>query len=153
MLGDRLDRHGGGKGANAAVAAARLGADVRLVAAVGDDDLGAQALEELAAEGVGLEGAERLSDVPTGAALIVVDAAGENQIAVGAGANARVGETLVGRALPAAARRRRCRAGELRDPARRDRRGGRAWRAPRTSRWCSTPRRCCPASSRPPVRG
>jgi len=100
VLGDRLDRHGGGKGANAAVAAARLGADVRLVAAVGDDDLGAQALEELAAEGVGLEGAERLSDVPTGAALIVVDAAGENQIAVGAGANARVGETLVGRALP-----------------------------------------------------
>ena len=99
VLGERLDRHGGGKGANAAVAAARLGADVRLVAAVGTDDLGAQALDELAAEGVGLDRVRRLEGVPTGAALIVVDADGENQIAVGAGANGRLGRALVAEAL------------------------------------------------------
>jgi ribokinase len=99
VLGERLDRHGGGKGANAAVAAARLGADVRLVAAVGTDDLGAQALDELAAEGVGLDHMRRLEGVPTGAALIVVDADGENQIAVGAGANGRLGRALVADAL------------------------------------------------------
>src|SRR4051812_23132663 len=79
VLGERLDRHGGGKGANAAVAAARLGAEVRLVAAVGDDDLGEHALAELSEEGVRLERVVRLGGVPTGAALIVVDAAGENQ--------------------------------------------------------------------------
>jgi len=87
VVGERLERHGGGKGANAAVAAARLGADVELVAAVGDDELGREALTELDAEGVGLGAVARLDGVPTGAALIVVDAAGENQIAVGAGAN------------------------------------------------------------------
>jgi ribokinase len=101
VLGERLDRHGGGKGANAAVAAARLGADVSLVAAVGTDDLGRQAVDELAAEGVRVDHVRRLDDVPTGAALIVVDAGGENQIAVGAGANGRLGRDLVAEALEA----------------------------------------------------
>jgi ribokinase len=99
VVGRRLERHGGGKGANAAVAAARLGAAVALVGAVGDDELGSAALAELEAEGVALDAVARLGDEPTGAALIVVDAAGENQIAVAAGANSQVGAGLVGRAL------------------------------------------------------
>ena len=87
VVGPAVERHGGGKGANAAVAAARLGARVALIGAVGDDDLGAGALAELRGEGVDVERVAVLAGVPTGAALIVVDTAGENQIAVGAGAN------------------------------------------------------------------
>jgi ribokinase len=87
VVGAGPHRHGGGKGANAAVAAARLGAAVRLIGAVGTDDNGSAALAELVAEGVDISGVQRLDSEPTGVALIVVDAAGENQIAVGAGAN------------------------------------------------------------------
>jgi ribokinase len=98
-LGRRIDRHGGGKGANAAVAAARLGADVALVGAVGADDLGDAALAELGAEGVDVSSVAVHDDEPTGTALIVVDEAGENQIAVGAGANAALGAAHVRREL------------------------------------------------------
>ncbi|MEP6953374.1 MAG: PfkB family carbohydrate kinase [Solirubrobacteraceae bacterium] len=87
VIGPGVGSHGGGKGANAAVAAARLGASVALIGAVGDDDFGSRALSDLRAESVDVEAVAVLADVPTGAALIVVDAAGENQIAVGAGAN------------------------------------------------------------------
>lgn len=87
VVGETVRRHGGGKGANAAVAAARAGAAVRLVGAVGADDTGAAALAELRAEGVDTAGVAVLPDVATGVALIVVDGRGENQIAVGAGAN------------------------------------------------------------------
>lgn len=90
VVGDGMERFGGGKGANAAVAAARAGAAVALVGAVGDDDLGAGALDELRAEGVDVTGVAVLAGRATGVALIVVDGAGENQIAVGAGANALV---------------------------------------------------------------
>ncbi|WP_218595591.1 PfkB family carbohydrate kinase [Pseudonocardia oceani] len=90
VVGDRMERFGGGKGANAAVTAARAGAAVALVGAVGDDDLGAGALDELRAEGVDVTGVAVLEGRATGVALIVVDGAGENQIAVGAGANALV---------------------------------------------------------------
>jgi ribokinase len=100
-----FERHGGGKGANQAVAAARLGADVALVAAVGADDLGAEALAELEREGVDCGAVARLDDEPTGVALIVVDAAGENQIAVASGANARLDPVLVVEALARAAPR------------------------------------------------
>jgi ribokinase len=87
VVGGGLQRFGGGKGANAAVAAARLGATVRLLGAVGADDDGRRTLEDLAGDGVDVSGVAVLDDVATGAALIVVDAAGENQIAVAAGAN------------------------------------------------------------------
>ena len=90
VVGAGVARFGGGKGANAAVAAARVGARVRLVGAVGADDLGAAALDELRAEGVDTTAVAVLAGHPTGVALIVVDGAGENQIAVGAGANAAV---------------------------------------------------------------
>jgi ribokinase len=77
----------GGKGANQAVAAARLGADVTLVCCVGHDTLAEEALpreERLTVE------AQRV-DAPTGVALILVDAEGENQIVVAPGANADLG--------------------------------------------------------------
>jgi ribokinase len=87
VVGPGVERHGGGKGANAAVAAARAGGAVELVGAVGADAAGATALDELRAEGIGLTGVVTLDHVPTGMALIVVAPGGENQIAVGAGAN------------------------------------------------------------------
>jgi ribokinase len=77
----------GGKGANQAVAAARLGADVRFLGAVGDDEFAEQALSGLRAAGVEIEVARRGD---TGIALIVVAADGDNQIVVVPGANATV---------------------------------------------------------------
>lgn len=102
VVGPGVERHGGGKGANAAVAAARAGGTVRYVGAIGDDDLGRAALAELSAEGVVVDDVETVPDCPTGVALIVVDHAGENQIAVGAGANGRVDAHRVRDALSAA---------------------------------------------------
>jgi ribokinase len=99
VVGPRVEHFGGGKGANAAVAAARAGADVLLIGAVGADDTGRAALDELRGEGVRVDGVAVLDGVPTGVALIVVDAAGENQIAVGAGANAGVERDQVRAAL------------------------------------------------------
>ena len=99
VVGDGPRSFGGGKGANAAVAAARAGAAVVLVGAVGADQTGAETLERLAAEGVDVAAVARLDEVPTGVALIVVDAAGENQIAVGAGANGALGADAVQKAL------------------------------------------------------
>jgi ribokinase len=99
VSGGTFARHGGGKGANQAVAAARVGAQVKIVGAVGDDELGEQALAELAAEGVDVDAVARLEGVATGVAAIVVDAAGENQIAVASGANAEVDPEHVTAAL------------------------------------------------------
>lgn len=87
VVGPAVQQFGGGKGANAAVAAARNGAVVRLVGAVGADDLGTAAIEQLRGDGVDITNVRRL-DTSTGTAFIVVDDHGENQIAVGAGANA-----------------------------------------------------------------
>lgn len=99
VVGPRMARFGGGKGANAAVAASRAGAGVVLVGAVGADDIGAAAVTELRADGVDTSGVAVLEDEATGVALIVVDAAGENQIAVGAGANGAVAASTVTSAL------------------------------------------------------
>jgi ribokinase len=79
----------GGKGANQAAAAARLGANVPFVAAIGTDDLGDQAFAALEAEGVVLEHVRRVSQ-PTGVAAVVIDATGENSIIVNPGANAEL---------------------------------------------------------------
>src|SRR4051812_9160738 len=96
VIGGRFGRHGGGKGANQAVAASRAGARVRFVGAVGDDDFGAAAIDELRSEGIDVGAIARLRDEPTGVALIAVDRAGDNQIAVASGANACVDGTAVG---------------------------------------------------------
>jgi len=85
----------GGKSANQAVAAARLGTSVAFVGAVGDDDFGADAVAALEREGIDCSGVARLDDAPTGVALIAVDEAGENQIAVASGANARLASPAV----------------------------------------------------------
>ena len=87
VLADGLSLEPGGKGANQAVAAARDGAAVAMVGAVGSDALAGAALAGLEAAGVDVS---RVARVPgaTGAASVVVDAAGRNQIVVGPGANA-----------------------------------------------------------------
>nr|WP_064570396.1 PfkB family carbohydrate kinase [Gordonia sp. LAM0048] len=103
VVGPTVTRHGGGKGANAAVAAARAGAEVRYCGAVGSDDTGAQALAELRDSGVDVTDVCVLDGVATGMALIVVDPQGENQIAVGAGANAAVDAERVRAAVDRAA--------------------------------------------------
>lgn len=106
VVGPEMHRFGGGKGANAAVAAARAGVDgveVRYAGAVGDDELGASALAELRAEGVDVSAVAVLDGIATGVALIVVDERGENQIAVGAGANGRVDPETVRAAVDGAA--------------------------------------------------
>lgn len=90
VVGAGLQTFGGGKGANAAVAAARVGANVSLIGAVGTDDSGKRALAELTNDNVDTSRVALLDDQPTGAALIVVDANGENQIALGPGANSSV---------------------------------------------------------------
>jgi ribokinase len=77
----------GGKGANQAVAARRLGADVRMLGCVGDDVAGDRVREALAGEGIGVDGVRVSSVASTGTALIIVDADGRNQIAVAPGAN------------------------------------------------------------------
>ena len=96
VVGHDFDRVPGGKGANQAVAAARLGAHVRMVGAVGDDPLADEALVGLRDAGVDLELARTGT---TGIALILVDDAGENQIVVVAGANANVSPTSPGGAV------------------------------------------------------
>ena len=86
MTGATFARVPGGKGANQAVAAARLGADVSLIGCVGSDEFADEALAELRAAGVDLTRVRRV-DGPTGVALITVDSAGENEIVVAPGAN------------------------------------------------------------------
>lgn len=95
VTGGTFARHAGGKGGNQAVAAARAGARVSLVGAVGDDDPGRQALADLAAEGVDVSRVLTLSGQPTGVALIIVSEGGENLIAVASGANGALTGALV----------------------------------------------------------
>lgn len=87
VLGDDVLRLPGGKGANQAAAASRLGADVSLIAALGTDESATWLLDALREHGVREEFIFR-SPRPTGAAFIAVDDAGENEIVVSSGANA-----------------------------------------------------------------
>lgn len=89
----------GGKGANQAVAAARLGAAARMVGCVGDDDFGARLREALKDEGVADDGVRTVAGAPTGLAMITVDKAGENMITVAPGANREAGAVEVRAAL------------------------------------------------------
>lgn len=99
VTGGTFARHHGGKGGNQAVAAARLGAHVGFVGAVGDDAFGAEARAALAAEGIDCAGLVTLPGATTGVALILVDARAENEIAVASGANAEVTADAVHGAL------------------------------------------------------
>ena len=89
LLGERFLTVPGGKGANQAVAAARLGAEVALVGATGDDAFGQQLRQGLGAENIDLTHVAQLENCASGTASITV-AGGENQIIVVPAANARV---------------------------------------------------------------
>lgn len=92
---------GGGKGANQAIAARRLGAKVTFVARLGADGPGRFALDSFKAEGLDLTALNVDSDAPTGVALILVDRDGQNMIAVASGANSRLTPADVRMAEPA----------------------------------------------------
>ncbi len=98
VTGATFERHPGGKGANQATAAARLGATVCFVGAVGRDPFADEAREALASEGVDVTELASLAG-PTGVALILVDRMGENVIAVASGANAGLDPELVTAAI------------------------------------------------------
>jgi ribokinase len=93
-----FDLLAGGKGANQAVAAARCGAAVNLVACVGDDALGTARLEQLASEGIGTSAVVLTERARTGAAFITVTPDGENSIVVAPGANTLLGPSEIARA-------------------------------------------------------
>jgi len=98
VLDGTFHRGGGGKGANQASAAARLGAQAMLVGRVGPDDMGREARRDLEAAGVDVTFVAEGTD-PTGVALILVDAAGENLIGVADGANMEVTGSQVAEAV------------------------------------------------------
>ena len=91
IQGSPLRTISGGKSANQAAAAARIGARVQLVGAVGADALAEVVTSALSEAGVDLEHVRHLTDTPTGTAVITVDAAGENSIIISAGANGELG--------------------------------------------------------------
>jgi ribokinase len=103
VSGDDVFRNPGGKGANQAVAAARLGRRVAMVGCVGDDDAGRDLLGSLAADAVDTSQVRVVNGVPSGTALITVSEFGENQIVVSPGANARLTPDDVAAAGPALA--------------------------------------------------
>ena len=102
VLGGDHRRHCGGKGANQAVAAARLGRSVAMIGRVGDDDSGRTLTSALEADGVDIAHVRVDPDAPTGIALIAVDRSGENAIVVSPGANARLTPSDVSEAPPLA---------------------------------------------------
>ncbi|AQX81096.1 ribokinase [Plantibacter flavus] len=101
LTGSELAVIPGGKGANQAVAAGRLGGDVTMVGAVGDDAHGSLLLESLSSSGVDVTRIARRDDVATGTAVITVDDAGENTIIVSPGANGTLTPDRMGEAWTA----------------------------------------------------
>jgi ribokinase len=85
----------GGKGANQAVLAARLGAHVTMISAVGDDAFGKEALENYRRQQIDTTHVRVRADQPTGTAVVLVEEGGDNEILIAAGANATVGATDV----------------------------------------------------------
>ncbi len=90
VLGGTFATFPGGKGANQAVAGARLGASVAMVGRIGDDAFGRQLRDGLAREGIDLSHLRTDASAATGVALITVDAAGRNTVMVASGANMRL---------------------------------------------------------------
>lgn len=93
--GETVSGHGykvvsGGKGANQAVAAGRLGADISLIACVGDDAFGKNSITSFEVDGIHTDGVTMMPDTPTGVAIIYVNAEGENTIGISPEANARL---------------------------------------------------------------
>ena len=93
VIGGYFSTGGGGKGANQAIAAARIGAEVTFVARVGNDLLGSEGIKRLNEEHINTKYIYRDNELPTGVAFIVVDDKGENSIVVASGANANLSPT------------------------------------------------------------
>ena len=87
ILGSSLVTSPGGKGANQAVAVARMGGNCRMIGRVGDDAFGETLLKGLLDEGINCQCVHKTADTSSGVAIIVVDAKGENSIIVASGAN------------------------------------------------------------------
>lgn len=98
LLGRQFAMLPGGKGANQAVAASRAGGRVSFIGRLGRDDLGDRALSGLVKEGIDVRGVSRDVAAPSGVALILVSAAGENSIAVSPGANGRLASKHIAQA-------------------------------------------------------
>jgi len=98
VLGGRFIMNPGGKGANQAVAAARLGGAVTFIANVGDDVFGQEAVKGFQANGINTDFVRIDKESPSGVALIMVDEQGENCISVALGANATMQKTDIDRA-------------------------------------------------------
>lgn len=90
LAGESFTTVPGGKGANQAVAAARLGAQVAMIGCVGDDAYGVQLRQSLAAEGIDCQAVSISAETSSGVALIVVGAASQNAIVVVAGSNGQL---------------------------------------------------------------
>lgn len=97
VLGSGFAVQAGGKGANQAVAAARLGSDVKFFCKVGEDNNGRAALEAYRKEGIGDEFFLVDKETPSGAAMIFIDSGGENIIAVASGANCKMSPSDIDR--------------------------------------------------------
>ncbi|MCK5113405.1 MAG: ribokinase [Phycisphaerae bacterium] len=87
VFGSDFQASPGGKGANQAVAVARLGGMCRFLGRVGDDSFGRSLKQSIAAEGVNVDNLMLTENIPTGTAIVVVDSSGENSIIVSSGAN------------------------------------------------------------------
>lgn len=98
LTGRSLHQGMGGKGANQAVAAARLGADITFIACVGDDSFGEEAIRQYQADGICTDYVRRVDGQPTGTAAIVVDDQADNCIIVIPGANAHLSPSDIQRA-------------------------------------------------------
>ncbi len=97
LVGTGFATYTGGKGANQAIALARLGADVDMIGRVGNDSFGVQYREKLSAEKVAYDAVESADSQPTGVALIEVEAGGENRIVWVPGANLTVDNSYIDR--------------------------------------------------------
>jgi ribokinase len=93
VLGGDVERGSGGKGANQAVTASRLGSRVAMIGCVGDDDAGRWLRDRLVADGVDVQALTFVGETPTGTAVVMVDSNGENSIVVSPGANRRLRPT------------------------------------------------------------
>ena len=90
VLGGKFSTAAGGKGANQAVAAARIGGDITFIARLGDDSLGKDAIKRFESENINTKYIKKDLVAPSGVALIVVDNNGQNSIAVALGANSNL---------------------------------------------------------------
>ncbi len=97
LTANQYDIVAGGKGANQAVAAARLGAQTTMIGCVGEDAIGAQMVAQFAADGINTVTIDTVSGQNTGLAMIYVDSKGENHIGIWPGANAALSPERVQR--------------------------------------------------------